>query len=104
VVGKLVGFGLTLIGHVTKLLGDIWLAAGRHLPHLGYRHPQENDRLADRIEQVLSHARPSINSAVFSTFLPYARVYLISLDKSEVIQSIVVLDYLELLKLLSVES
>jgi hypothetical protein len=47
-----------LIGHVTKLLGDFWLAAGRHLPHLGYRHPQENNRLADRIEQVLSHARP----------------------------------------------
>jgi hypothetical protein len=49
-LGKRVGLGLALIGHVAKLPGDLWFAAGCYLPKFGHRHPQKDDRLADRID------------------------------------------------------
>ena len=57
-LGKLVGLGLALSGHVAKLLGGSWFAAARHLPHLDRRQPQKYDRLADGIGRAPSHCTP----------------------------------------------
>jgi hypothetical protein len=51
----LVGFGLALISHVAKLLGNFWFAR-RRFPQFGRCLPQKDDRLAEGIDQ-LSHAR-----------------------------------------------
>src|SRR3979490_228181 len=56
-LGKLVGFGLALIGHMAKRLGDIGL--DRRVPQFSCGLAQKFDRLTDGIYQVFSHARPA---------------------------------------------
>jgi len=54
-LGKLVGFGLALIGHITKLLGYSQFEAGSHLPHFSRCLTQEVDRVPNGIDHVFSH-------------------------------------------------
>jgi hypothetical protein len=53
-LGKLVDFGLALIGHMAKLLGDFRFAH-RRFPQFSRRLSQEVDRVPNGINHVFSH-------------------------------------------------
>ena len=54
-LGKLVGFGLALIGHITKPLGYSQFNAGSHLPYFSRCLTQEVDCVPNGIAHVFSH-------------------------------------------------